>query len=224
MNKRLLMNNLELNIINKAINQFEQETRLRFTANVKGNNIDFILRNEEYDLQFAGEVKQIITKTNIGMIKNQLDKLESIPLLITTYVNDETAEVLKNLKINYLDTVGNAYLNVPPLLINIKGQKISTPKNPVNKGAGIFKTAGLQIIFSFLCNAKLENNSLREIAEMSNVALGTVHVILKQLEKHGFLVVDDKQKKKIVNKEILLKEWVAGYQEKIKPKYFVGKY
>ena len=195
----ILMNTTERNIINKAITRFEEETGFRLTTYITEERTGIVLREKEYDLTFAVEVTPVINKTKLGIIRNHLKNFENIPLLITRIIKNDTAELLKNLDINYIDAAGNAYINVPPLFINIKGQKltqnIGTQQviNNADKDAGLFQPAGLQIIFALLCNPKLERNPYREIAEMANVALGTVHATMKLLEKHGFLINDKTQ-------------------------------
>lgn len=218
------MKDIDKNIITKAITRFEDETGFRLTTYITDEKVELILREKEYDLKFTAVVIPFLNKTNLGVIKNRLDRVDNIPLLITLTANNETIELLKNLNVNFIDAAGNAYIKVPPLYIKIKGQKITADKNLAAAGTGIFQTAGLQIIFTLLCNPGLERNPIREIAEMANVAVGTVHITMKQLEKHGFLVTDEIQGKKLVNKKKLLKEWTLGYPEKIKPKYFTGKY
>ena len=226
------MNDIEKNIIAKAVTRFEEETGLRLTTYITDERVDLVLREKEYDLKFTVEVAPVINKTKLGIIKNRLKGLDNIPILITRIVNNDTAELLKNLNINFIDAAGNAYINVPPLYVNIKGQKLTRDvetKRTVNnniavKDTSLFQPAALQIIFALLCNPKLERNPYREIAEMANVALGTAHTTMKLLEKHGFLIDDKTQDKTLTNKKELLKEWTLGYPEKIKPKYLVGKY
>lgn len=225
------MNDTEKNIIIKAVTRFEEETGLRLTTYITEETVYLVLREKEYELKFTVKVVPAVNKTKLGIIRNHLNDLDNIPLLIMRSANNDVAKLLKNLEINFIDTAGNAYINVPPLYINIKGQKLirlvekkRTVDNNTLKDAGTFQTAGLQIIFTLLCNPKLERNPYREIAEMANVALGTVHTTLKLLEKHGFVIDDETRGKNLINKKELLKEWILGYPEKIKPKYFAGKY
>ena len=226
------MNNTEKNIIIKALARFEEETGLKLTTYITYEKVELVLREKEYDLKFTVEVVPAVNKTKLGIIKNRLKGLDNIPLLITRIATNDITELLKNLDINFIDAAGNAYINVPPLYISIKGQKptrnVETKRtvnnNIVVKDVGIFQPAGLQIIFALLCNPKLERNPYREIAEIANVALGTVHTTMKLLEKHGFLINDETQGKKLTSKKELLKEWILGYPVKIKPKYFAGKY
>jgi len=218
------MKDIEKNIIAKAVARFEEETGFRLSTLINDEKIELILREKEFDLIFVAEVIPLINKAKLGIIKNRLDQLGRIPLLITTIANAETVVLLKDFGINFIDTAGNANINYPPLYINIKGQKLTTNKNVTGDDTGIFKKAGLQLIFTLLCNPGLERNPYREIAGMANVALGTVHVTMKYLEKNGFLINDEFQSKKLVNKNKLLKEWVLGYPERIKFKYYVGRF
>jgi len=49
-----------------------------------------------------------------------------------------------------------------------------------------FKVRGLQILFALLCNPGLENQPLREMAKVADVALGTVQWVLKDLNTMGY--------------------------------------
>lgn len=218
------MKNQEKNIVDRAITRFEEETGLRLTPYFTDERIDVVLKEKEYDLKFNGEVKLLIDKAKLGLIKNQLDRFDNIPLLITWYANSETIDLLKNLGINFIDAAGNAYINVPPLHINIKGNKLDTTKKTNPAFAGKFQTAQLQLIFTLLCNPALEKNTYREIAQMAKVALGTVVFTLKYLENLGYITILKNGDKKLVNKNLLLKEWLVGYPAKIKPKYIIGRY
>jgi len=78
------------------------------------------------------------------------------------------ADLLKEMDIPFVDTVGNAYINEPPLLIFLQGNK------PVDKfrekpTARAFQPTGLQLIFAFLCNPGLENAPFREIAKTADL-------------------------------------------------------
>lgn len=218
------MKNQEKHIIDRAVTRFEEETGLRLTTYFTDEGIDVVLKEKEYDLKFNGEVKLLVDKAKLGLIKNQLNRFDNIPLLITWYVNPETIDLLKNLKINFIDAAGNAFINVPPLYINIKGNKLDTPKNTKGIIPGKFQTAGLQILFALLCNPNLEKNTYREIAQMANVALGTVVFAFKYLENLGYITILKNGEKKLVNKNLLFKEWLTGYPVRVKPKYFLGKY
>lgn len=218
------MNDTRINILNKAVARFEDETGLRFTAYITDEKAELLLRDNEYDLKFTALIFPVINKIKLALIQNQFFGLDNIPLLITYYANNELIELLKNLNINFIDTAGNAFVKVPPLYVNVKGQKLLAAKKTDANETFIFHQAGMQIILALLCNPGLEKNPFREIAVMANVAVGTVHGTMRQLEKYDFLVIDKIYGKKLINKKKLLQEWTLGYPVKIKPKYFVGRY
>ena len=65
-----------------------------------------------------------------------------------------------------------------------KGTRPDIVKAPPLKRT--FKPAGLKVIYGFLCNPGLENKTYREIAAETDVALGTVDWIMKELKELGF--------------------------------------
>jgi hypothetical protein len=91
-------------------------------------------------------------------------------------------------------------------------------------GKRAFKPAGLRMIYALLCNPGFENKTYREIAAATNVALGTVDWIMKELKELGFLLDMGKQGFKLIQKENLLQRWVTAYPEQLRPKQILGHY
>ena len=143
-------------------------------------------------------------------------------LLVAKYVNPKMAEQLKENKINFIDTVGNAYINYPPAFFFIKGMKDknATKKQPSNP----FTQAGLKLIYALLDDTNLINAPHRLIANRSCVALGTVGKILNALEKQDHIVLMGRYGKKLINKKKLLEKWCLEYLQKLKPKMLLGKF
>ncbi len=224
--QNVCMKNIEKNIVTKAVAGFEEQTGLKLTVYVMENIFDVILRDKEYELKFNTEIVPLVNIEKLGFIRNRLVPKKNIPLLITTFVNTNTADKLRGMGINYIDTVGNVYINIPPLFIHIKGNRLDKKRKNINisQAEFTFGAAGLQIVFALLCNPELVKNTYREIALITDVALGTVAKTFKYLEELGFLTVDIKGNKKLLNKEKLLRNWVTDYPTKLKPKYFHGRY
>jgi hypothetical protein len=80
------------------------------------------------------------------------------------------------------------------------------------------------MIYAFLCNPGLENKTYRKIAAETDVALGTVDWIMKELKELGFLLDMGKQGQKLIQKENLLQRWVTTYPEQLRPKQMLGRY
>jgi hypothetical protein len=125
--------------------------------------------------------------------------------------------------IEFIDTVGNVFINQPPIYIFVKGNK--PPKaggQPRVKRA--FKAAALKILYLFLCKPGFENKTYREIAAATDVALGTVDWTMKELKELGFLIDMGKKGLKLTQKENLLQRWVTAYPEQLRPKRHLGRY
>ncbi|GAG69256.1 unnamed protein product, partial [marine sediment metagenome] len=158
-----------------------------------------------------------ITKAGIGLILLQKAKFPYQILLVTRYVTAQMAEWLKQDNIQFIDTAGNTYINQPPLYIFVKGNK---PLDifchaPLKR---VFRPTGLKVIYAFLCNPGLENKTYRNIAEVADVALGTVSWIIRDLKEMGYLLDMGKRGYKLIKKEDLLNRWVINYPEKLRPK------
>jgi hypothetical protein len=142
---------------------------------------------------------------------------------VTTYVNPEMAERLRKLEIAFIDTVGNAYLNVPPVYVYVKGNRpprdLQTPTH-----ARAFQTTGLKVVFAFLCRPTLAAAPYREIADLANVALGTVNWVIRDLKTLGFVVEVQKGRRRLRNRRQLLDRWIAAYPEQLRPKLVIGRF
>src|SRR4030066_1699752 len=80
------------------------------------------------------------------------------------------------------------------------------------------------MIYAFLCNPGFANKTYREIAGATDVALGTVGWIMKELKDLGFLLDMGKRGNKLTQKENLLQRWVTAYPEQLRAKLILGRY
>jgi hypothetical protein len=63
----------------------------------------------------------------------------------------------------------------------------------------------------------------REIAELANVAHGTVGWVMAELPKLGF-VAEVAQKRRFLQPERLVQQWVEAYARTLRPKLLLGRY
>jgi len=87
-----------------------------------------------------------------------------------------------------------------------------------------FKASGLKVIFTLLSLPGSEQKTFRELAELSNVSLGTINWTIKDLIELGYLIDTGKQGRKLVKKKELLERWVTAYPEQLKTKLDRKKY
>ncbi len=226
------MENKENEILKKALAQFEKltghatkvKTEVR-TAKMKYH--DAIIEITDLKLNLYVEVKSNITNQNLGIvayqIKNNIAEKNIILILVTHYITPQMADKLKAMNIQFLDTAGNAYINVPKILLFIKGNKVLEyieREKPVRA----FQPAGLQLIYALLCQPGLENEPYRTMAKVANIALGAVTWVVKDLIKLGYLIDMGLRGRRLVKKNELLLRWVNLYAELLRPRLVIGRY
>ena len=185
---------------------------------------DYLLRiaMQGKEIRYYAEVKATVTKADKLLAMMRKGEFDHSLLLVTKYINTQLADELKQNGIEFIDAAGNAFINQPPLYIFVKGNKPDVIKVlPVKR---TFKPAGLKVIYAFLCNPGLENKTYREIAAETDVALGTVDWIMKELKELGFILDMGKRGNRLIQKEKLLQRWVTAYPEQLRPKLTLGRF
>lgn len=224
----------EKRILNDALGELRKNTGLVVdVVEFEGRALnveyyhDAIVKIQWNDLEyyFAVEIKNILTRAILGIAVQQLTlfKLKQKGMLVAKYINPRIADELKKNDVPFIDTVGNTYINEPPLFIYIKGNKL-TDKAVLEQPTRTFKPTGLQVIFALLCNPGLENKPYREIAIKADVALGTVGWIMYDLRRMGYLIDEVPKNRRLVRKDNLLNRWVAAYPEQLRPKKMIGRF
>ncbi len=172
--------------------------------------------------RYYAEVKNTITKANKMLLLMYKERLPHPLLLVATYINANMADELMNNRLEFIDTAGNAFINLPALYIFVKGNK--PPETPGQAPTRAFRPTGLKLIFALLCNPGLENKPFREIAAKAKVALGTVGWVMRDLKILGFLMAMGKKGCRLIHKDILFQRWIAAYPEQLRPKQILGRY
>lgn len=147
-------------------------------------------------------------------------------VVILDQITAEMAEECRKNSIQFMDTVGNGYINQPPIYVFIKGNKRKriTKAPAVNR---VFKQTGLRVLYALLCNPGMENETYRTIAAKTDVALGMVNWVFKDLKELGFLLETGTGRNKnvrLLHKEKLLDRWITAYAEQLRPKLLLGRY
>lgn len=228
--------NTENEILNRALEAFKQNVALPMKIDTEAAEVhlrpnvevDRLLRIliQDTELHFHAEIKANIPNITLaGVLIYNLKRVQHRHnmLLVTRYVTAQLADNLKEENIQFIDAAGNAYINQPPLYIFVKGNKLPEILRPVPQKR-VFKPAGLKIIYAFFCNPGLEKKPYREIAQIADVALGTVGWIMRDLRQMGYLLDMGKRGKRLVERENLLNRWVTAYAEKLKPKLLLGRF
>jgi hypothetical protein len=143
-------------------------------------------------------------------------------LLVTNYANPEMAEQLIKDGLEFIDTAGNAFINLGFLKIISKG-------NPSKSRASLasprlFKASGLKVVFALLSQPDLVIGSFREIAAGSGVSLGTAAGIMDELKSRLYLIEDVRGTRRLIRKKELFEGWITAYPEQLRPKIHLGKF
>lgn len=108
-------------------------------------------------------------------------------LLITTYLTPALAVQCREMGLQFVDTAGNAYLDVAGLFVFVCGQ---TPPGSLVRPP--MRTTGnpssQRMVFTLLCQPALLQATYREIAHLSGIALGSVGAVFNGLAARGWLL------------------------------------
>lgn len=175
---------------------------------------------------FDIECKRWLKPGNLGALAAQLKQGENPGFLMTDQITGPTAERLRDLGIPFVDMAGNAWLEIPPVVLRVEGRKLQEhPGAPPRNRA--FQPTGLQVVFTLLCHPELFKAPLRDIAEVAGVVHGTVGWVMYGLREQGYLIERGKgrgRKRTPRNLTGLLDEWVGEYARNLRPKLVLGRY
>jgi hypothetical protein len=172
---------------------------------------------------FVVEVKNVRHFATLALVKEQLACAERgvQPLLIAPYVTRALAEHCRALHLPFVDTAGNAYLEVPGLMVYVTGEpRPADVQNETRYRA--FTAAGMKILFVVLCRPQLAEGTYRDIARAAGIALGAVGPVVRDLETRGFLV--QRENRTLTNTRKLAEEWVIRFPDILRPKLFRRRY
>ncbi|MEX2115647.1 MAG: type IV toxin-antitoxin system AbiEi family antitoxin [Bacteroidota bacterium] len=173
--------------------------------------------------KYLAVIKQTMTNIAVGQLAREHKGDPNKWLVITRYVYPKLGQTMRELGVEFVDTVGNVYIKEPPALIHIQAHK---PQAQKLEGAEreTWKRAGLKVLFALLCHPDLRNANYRTIATAAGVALGTVAAVMKDLTTQGYLLEFDDNLRRLVRRKELLNKWLTAYAVKLYPFTLVGRY
>ncbi|BAZ17002.1 hypothetical protein NIES4071_88800 [Calothrix sp. NIES-4071] len=138
-------------------------------------------------------------------------------------MSEPTIDKLVQEKIEFIDSVGNIYLNNSVVYIFTHG-KHRRENKPISSQSFQFTKKILELIYILLKKPKILKASLEELAPLADMAPESISETLKQLYKLGYLQ-RQREGKYFINKyNKLLERWEIGYAETLRPKLFIGAY
>lgn len=200
-----------------ALDRFEEETgwKTNWIPDEDQQKLDGIL-----ELRFEKKVKRILVEVKRdvrdGHFPTLLDYKKRYPnyLLIAGRISKRIKERLQTLKINYLDSGGNAWVHTGDLFFIIKGNKSNVEKTRIH----LFTASRVQLLFYFLSKPELLQLPYREIANKSGVGLDTISKTIKILRDQHYIVAKEEGHYIFANKKGLLERWIPEYGDRLRPK------
>jgi hypothetical protein len=212
----------EIDILNNAIHNLEKNIPINWdwkTIDNKDKGVDgqiSIIVNNQKNVLFV-EIKKDVKNHQLFNILNYKNKFINF-LLVAEKLYPKVKKELRENRVNYLEGNGNVYINTDNLFLYIDTNEAT--KTQKEKGNRAFTKTGLKVIFHFLLNPKLINQTQREIAEMTNVALGNIPLIINGLLETNLIVRLNKNEYVINNYEELLNKWITEFEQTLKPTLF----
>jgi len=172
---------------------------------------------------YAAAIKKGLRPTTLGVTLHQFAQLDHPGLLIADYVTPPMAETLKAHGIAFLDAAGNAYLDQPPVLVWVKGERPRHQETAAREIGRAFRPGGLRVVFALLCHPEWAGAPYRDIAKRAGVAHGTVGGVVTDLQKlHHIATVDGTRR--LLQPERLLQQWAEAYARTLRPTLLLGRY
>jgi hypothetical protein len=217
-------------ILQKAADALREETGINLVTlaaakEQEEGGLDANMQIEQGTTRLAVHVEVVgaVREVHAAQLANRFGETGIPGLLITRHVPLTMAKKMRRLNVQFVDTVGNVYINIPPIHVFICGNK-PTDQRKTQAEKGIFTKGGVKVVFALLCEPQLKDATYRQIAEDAAVAIGTVDTVMKRLQYHRFLIDLGTRGRRLERKQELLDRWVVAYAEQLRPKQLMGTY
>ena len=212
--------------IHKAIEALKDETNLKAAYHLDNINDDIAtitFNLNEQQVKFQAEIRIEVKTYQIEALENKA-RVNPNFIIIAEHIYPAVKNKLRELGIAYMDTEGNIFLKHEKLFVLIQGIKKKDKENKTVTTNRAFTKTGLKTVFYLLLNPNAIAYTYRELAGVTNVALGNVKHIIDGLKDAGSVLNKEEKKLMLANKRELLERWIDGYKETLKPSLEIGKF
>ncbi len=209
-------------IVNKALEVLRQTTGIQAVFNEKGP-LDGVLEMAYNGVVnvFSVEIKEELRRYQLLQIENYLKSNKDF-LLIANRIFPKIKEELREKEIPYLEANGNIYIKKDGLFLFVDTQK--TLEIEKNKGNRAFTKTGLKVLLYLLQHKEAIHLPQRELANLTNVALGNIPQVIEGLKETGYLIPLSNKTFLWENRKALFERWVAEYGSILRPKLVKERY
>lgn len=212
----------EEQIIQTTLENFQIATNIQAHWNKDGieqlnGKLQFSIEDEIFD--FNVEIKNELRGHLLPKIY-ELAKNYQPFILIAYRLYPELKKQLREHNIAYLEANGNFYFKDKNKWFWIDA---NTPlKVEQDNRNRAFTKTGLRVLFEFLNNPQLINQTYRQITEYTGTSVGNITHIINGLKQENLILPIDKNTYNIKDYQKLLIKWAEAYQYNLKPLLKIG--
>jgi len=174
--------------------------------------------------QLAGQEHTLVVEvSSLGQprqIRASVTRLEEIrrelpgahPVAAAVYIGPQSARILKNNNLGFVDLSGNCYLAFENVLIEKEGKRNVRPSTRPLRS--LFAPRATRVVRALLVEPGRAWR-LEELAKAGEVSLGHSHNVVKRLEALAWVERDDSQRIRLSKPSDLLEAWCESYTYRV---------
>lgn len=163
--------------------------------------------------RFAVEVKTVVRIETLRAQVARGSKISRQPnwLVVVPYMSKNNAALCQEAGLNFIDTAGNAFIDVPGCYVFITGKQ-RPERESVGSGHEVMGSASaLRVIFTLLTEPDMPQSTIRDIATKAGVSLGSAAKAMDGLRRLGHLSPGDTKSRRLLAVDALKTEWARNY-------------
>jgi hypothetical protein len=190
---------------------WEEVADLRIHGKPADMAVKFRLGEQErlvvVEVSSLGQPRQIrAAVTRLADIRRELSN--AYPVAAAVYIGPQSARILKDNNLGYLDLSGNCYLAFDQVLIEKEGKRNVRPSTrPLRSLFAPRATRAVRVLLTDPARAW----RLEELAKAAEVSLGHSHNVIKRLEDLRWVERDEAQRIHLGKPGDLLQAWCESY-------------
>jgi hypothetical protein len=176
--------------------------------------------------RFAVEVKTVVRIETLGAQEARRSKTSRHlnRLLVVPYMSKKNAALFQDAGLNFMDTAGNAFIDVPGCYVFISGKQRLEQEPPGSGHEVMGSASALRVIFTLLTEPDMPGRPIRDIATKAGVSLGSAAKAMEGLRRLGHLSPGDTKSRRLLAADTLRTEWARNYpialRSKLKPQRY----
>lgn len=186
-----------------------------------GVDAELTLRWRHASRRYLAEVKETWNRASVARAATTS---RSDLLVVTRHMSPALAAQCRGLGLHFADASGNVFLDWGDLVLDVEGRRGAdvSDRHPLGP-LRTFQPSGLRVLFALLCRRDLVDAPFRRLAEAADVAVGTVHRVMRELETSGHL--EDAARARLLHgTRGLFDRWVEAYVLSLEPRLTLGRF